>query len=52
MLRVGRSQKGITPGQPFLMGGSFVEFESRDVLDPLMASCLVATGERRWTRTH
>ena len=42
MLRIGSSQKDIIPAQPFWMGGSFVKFQSREVLDPLMANCIVA----------
>ena len=42
MLRIGSAQMDITPTMPFLMGGSFKKFQSRVVLDPLMASCVVA----------
>ena len=46
MLHIGSSQSDITPTEPFLMGGSFVKFQSQKVLDPLMASCVVADDGR------
>ena len=46
MLHIGSAQVDITPTQPFLMGGSFIKFQSQDVLDPLMASCIVADDGR------
>ena len=42
MLRIGSSQSDITPAPPILMGGTFLKLQSREVLDPLMASCVVA----------
>jgi len=42
MLNIGTAQVDITPEQPFLMGGSFKKFYSEEIMDPLMASCVVA----------
>ncbi len=42
MLRIGAAQADITPTLPVLMGGSFLMFEGREKLDPIMASCIVA----------
>ncbi len=42
MLRIGCSQSDITPPLPVLMGGAFLKFECGEVLDPIMASCVVA----------
>ncbi len=42
MLRIGCCQSDITPAPPVIMGGSFLKFESREILDPVMAGCVVA----------
>ncbi len=48
MLHIGTAQADITPELPVMMGGSFLKFECRDVLDPVMASCVVADdGQNR-----
>ena len=48
MLHLGTSQSDITPPLPMMMGESFSKFESREVLDPIMANCIVADdGEER-----
>ena len=46
MLRIGCSQSDITPTLPVLMGGEFLKFECQDLLDPIMASCVVADDGR------
>lgn len=46
MLRIGSSQSDITPTIPFLMGGTFRILQCEEVLDPLMASCVVADDGR------
>ncbi len=48
MLNFGTAQADITPSLPMIMGGSFRKFESREVLDPIMANCIVTDdGEER-----
>ncbi len=42
MLTIGSAQADITPELPMIMGGSFLKFPSEKLLDPIMASCLVA----------
>lgn len=42
MLRIGSAQADITPELPVMMGGAFLKYECRNVLDPIMASCVVA----------
>ena len=42
MLRIGSAQSDITPPLPIPMGGSFLKFKSRELLDPIMASCVAA----------
>ena len=42
MLNIGTAQTEITPDRPVLMGGAFLQIECHEILDPLMASCVVA----------
>lgn len=42
MLRIGTAQADITPELPVLMGGAFLKYACHNVLDPIMASCIVA----------
>lgn len=41
MLKLGCAQADITPALPVIMGGSFLKFPSKEMLDPIMASCVV-----------
>ncbi len=45
MFKIGTAQKDITPPLPVLMGGSFRKYQSRELLDPIMASCIVADDD-------
>ena len=42
MLHIGYAQADITPPLPLLMGGAFLKYETSDLHDPIMASCIVA----------
>jgi len=46
MLHVGYAQKDITPPLPMLMGGAFLKYETDELHDPIMASCVVADDGR------
>ncbi len=46
MLYVGSAQANITPPLPMLMGGAFLKYETDELHDPIMASCIVADDGR------
>jgi len=42
MFNIGCAQMDITPPLPMLMGGAFLKYETDELHDPIMASCIVA----------